>query len=192
MQTKLLQPRDLVAAAFELECEVAAIQAVCEVEAPRGGFANGVCLTLFEGHIFHKYTKGRFAEKYPTISYKSWTTQHYGKTPAKERERLALAMTLDMNAALMSASWGKFQIMGFNFALCGYTNVVDFVRDMEFSEDAQLDAFVEYIKNVGLADELQEHRWHDFARKYNGPEYMKNKYADKLEAAYKKHLASGI
>lgn len=183
-----LEERDYVAAAFQLECEVAAVKAVCEVEAPRGGFADGHCLTLFEGHIFHKYTKGRFTEKFPALSYEKWTTKHYGKTPAMERDRLQKAMELDYAAALMSASWGRFQIMGFNFALCGFTNVVDFVQAMERSERDQLDAFVEYIRNTHLADELQDHRWADFARKYNGPEYHKNKYDTKLAAAYKKHL----
>jgi hypothetical protein len=188
MGQTLLEERDYVAAAFALECEVAAVKAVCEVEAPRGGFANGLCLTLFEGHIFHKYTKGRFSEKHPDLSYVEWTTKHYGKTPALERQRLARAMALDYAAAMMSASWGRFQIMGFNFALCGYTNVVDFVAAMEKSEKHQLDAFVEYIKNTHLADELQDHRWADFARKYNGPQYQKNKYDTKLARAYEKHL----
>jgi len=182
-----LEERDYVAAAFTLECEVAAIRAVCEVEAPNGGFAtNGRCVTLFEGHQFHKYTKGRFSAKYPTLSYPVWTTKHYGRNSTAEQLRLKQAMELDYAAALMSTSWGRFQIMGFNFALCGFTNVVDFVKAMEESEQLQLDAFVQYIISVSLQDELQDHRWADFARKYNGPAYVKNAYDTKLAKAYDK------
>ena len=185
-----LQERDFVAAAFALECEVEAIKAVCEVEAPKGGFDRaGFCVTLFEGHIFHRYTKGKFDGSHPTLSYPTWTTKHYGKTSAAERDRLMAARKLDNTAALMSASWGKFQIMGFNFALCGFKTVFDFVLAMQDSEAKQLDAFVEYIKQTHLADELQQHRWADFARKYNGPAYQKNAYDVKLAKAYERAKA---
>lgn len=180
-----LQERDFVAAAFALECEVEAIKAVCEVEAPRGGFdPSGVPVTLFEGHIFHKYTKGVYDASHPHLSYPKWVTKFYGKTSAAERARLLEARKLDNLAALMSASWGKFQIMGFNFALCGFKTVHEFVLAMQKDEASQLAAFVEYIKNTHLADELQEHRWADFARKYNGPAYQKNAYDVKLAKAY--------
>lgn len=181
-----LQERDFVAAAFTLECEVEAVKAVCEVEAPRGGFVNGICLTLFEGHIFRKYTKGKFDAVEPTLSYPKWTTQFYGKTAEAEQRRLQRAMELDRTAALMSASWGRFQIMGFNFALCGFTDVESFVAAMQESEAKQLDAFVQYVLHTRLNDELQDRRWADFARCYNGPEYQKNRYDTKLAAAYDK------
>lgn len=181
-----LGERDFVAAAFELECEVEAIKAVCQVEAPRGGFVDGLCVTLFEGHIFHKYSKGKFTTSHPRLSYVQWTTKFYGKSAAAERQRLQDACLLDKTAALMSASWGKFQIMGFNFALCGFTTLAEFVDAMQRDEKSQLDAFVEYIKACRLQDELQELRWADFARKYNGPAYLKNQYDTKLTKAYQK------
>lgn len=181
-----LQERDFVAAAFKLQCEVEAVKAVCAVEAPRGGFSEGICVTLFEGHIFHKYTKGRFDTRAPTLSFPKWTREHYARTASGERFRLARARMLDDTAALMSASWGRFQIMGFNFALCGYTSVESFCAAMQESEAKQLDAFVEYIQSVGLMDELQDKRWADFARKYNGPLYLKNAYDTKLADAYRK------
>ncbi len=180
-----LQERDFVAAAFALECEVEAVKAVCAVEAPRGGFVDDICITLFEGHIFHKYTKGKFDKDQPTLSFPAWTREFYSNASG-ERLRLARARILDDTAALMSASWGRFQIMGFNFALCGYKTVHAFCEAMQESEAKQLDAFVEYIKAVSLQDELQEHRWADFARKYNGPAYQKNEYDTKLANAYRK------
>ena len=183
-----LTERDFVKAAFILECEIAAIKAVCEVEAPNGGFAkSGNPTILFEGHIFHRYSKGRFTEKHPTLSYPKWTRAHYAKTQDGEWVRLQAAMRLDETAALMSASWGKFQIMGFNFALCGYKSVEEFVEAMQESEAKQLDAFVQYILATGLQDELQARDWPKFARYYNGPEYKKNRYDTKLAKAFTKY-----
>lgn len=181
-----LEERDFVAAAFVLECDVAAVKAVCEVEAPRGGFVDGQCVTLFEGHIFHRYTKGKYDAVAPTLSYPKWTREFYGKDQREESLRLTRACLLDGTAARMSTSWGRFQIMGFNFALAGFTDLDSFVAAMKRSEKDQLDAFVQYVLHMHLNDELQSLRWDDFARLYNGPEYQKNHYAEKLSSAYRK------
>lgn len=173
------------AAAASIGCEVAAVIAVATVESNGSGFdPEGFPRTLFEGHWFHRYSNGKFAKEYPNISYAKWTKQFYGKTWRDERARLAQAITLDRTSALLSASWGMFQIMGFNFSKCGYKTVQQFVTDMCKNEDTQLMIFTEYVKNSGLADELRDKRWADFARLYNGPEYAQNRYDTKLQAAY--------
>jgi len=183
--TSRLTDADYADAANALGCEIGAIKAVAQVESAGDGFnLDGTPKILFEGHQFSKFTKGEFDLTYPTLSYPSWTKQFYGKTQAQEHQRLTEARRLHSTAALLSTSWGKFQIMGFNFAACGFTSVDWFVSAMCTSEKAQLDAFVEYIKTRGLADELQEHRWEDFARLYNGPQYALNSYDTKLAAAY--------
>jgi hypothetical protein len=180
---------DYLAAANRLRCDVAAVKAVCEVEAPKGGFfPDGTPATLFEGHKFHAFTDGRFSETHPEISYESWTREHYG-TWQREKERLAEAIKLDREAALKSASWGKFQIMGFNHKAAGFPQLQDFVNAMHESEGAQLQAFVNFVLHEKLDDELRELRWADFARKYNGPGYRANKYDTKLAAAYASHAA---
>lgn len=166
-------------------CEVEAIMAVAAVESRGGGFdPEGFPKTLFEGHWFHKLTKGKYSKAYPTISYPTWTRVHYGRTWKEEKERLNLAISLDRNAALQSASWGMFQIMGFNHGVCGYKTVQQFVNAMCKSENAQLEAFTQFIINRGLADELRDLRWADFARLYNGPGYAQNRYDVKLAAEY--------
>ena len=178
---KKLTIEDYTVAAKRLGCQVAAVRAVAEVEAPRGGFnPDWTPVTLFEGHIFRKYTHGRYDESHPHLSYAKWTRKWYGKGWEAEQKRIQEALTLDREAALMSASWGKFQIMGFNFALCGYTTLQRFVNGMYLSEASQLNAFVEYIIATGLNDELVECRFEDFARYYNGPLYYKNKYGTKM------------
>lgn len=185
--SKLLTEDDFKEAAILLKCEIAAIKAVAEVEAPKGGFnPDNTPVTLFEGHWFSRYTKGIYDTNYPTISYPKWTKKFYGNW-VKEKERLALAISLNKQSALLSASWGKFQIMGFNHAICGFTSVQQFVNAMYKNEREHLIAFCNYVIRNGLSDELQERRWDDFAYRYNGPEYNKNYYAEKLEKAYNKY-----
>jgi N-acetylmuramidase len=190
-----LSPSALASAAADLGCSLPALQAVVDVEsAGRGFLANGEVKVLFEGHVFWKYTHGQYEHTHPTLCYRKWTKEHYAHgATADERgfgeiERLEQAIELNRPAAQMSASYGMFQLMGFNFALCGYTQVGSFYDAMCRSAAEQLAAFCEYIEHVGLADELRDRRWADFARKYNGPAFMKNRYSEKLAAAYAKHM----
>ena len=182
-----LKREDFLDDAALIGCEVEAIMAVAAVESRGGGFdPEGFPKTLFEGHWFHKLTNGKFTASHPTLSYAKWTKSHYGKTWDVEKKRLQDAMSLDRNAAMMSASWGMFQIMGFNHARAGFKTVQQFVNAMCKDENAQLAAFTQFIINSGLADELRDRRWADFARLYNGPGYAANKYDEKLAAAYAK------
>lgn len=179
---KALTENDFKQAAISLEVETAIIKAVCEVEAPMGGFFNnGAPTILFERHKFHQFTGGVYSNNHPTISnpraggYIGGIREHY---------RLQIAVDLNRDAALKSASWGKFQIMGFNYKLCGFVTLQSFVNAMYKSEKEQLKAFVNFIKSVGLNDELQRKDWKGFARGYNGRAYYKNAYDKKLKRAY--------
>ena len=190
----LLTESDFKEAAELLNCDVAAIKAVAEVESSGNGFlSDGRVKILFEGHQFYKHTKGAYAETYPGICYQKWTKQHYTKGPnadvrgAGELARLGEAMGLDREAALKSASYGKFQIMGFNFGACDFVDVEEFYEAMQASEGAQLKAFCCFIKANKLDNYLRKHQWANFARGYNGPAYAENKYDKRLAAAYAKY-----
>ena len=100
------------------------IEAVKAVESgPYGSFLDdGRPPILFERHIFHRQTGGRFAS-HPDISHKS--AGNYGKGGAHQYTRLERAMKLDRQAALEAASWGAFQILGRNWAMLGYDSVDD-------------------------------------------------------------------
>ena len=194
-QVKKLNELDYTAAAQFLKCDIAAIKSVAEVESAGGGFlSDGRLKILFEGHQFYKYTKGAFATSHPSICYKKWTTSFYTKGKnsdirgAGELARLEQAMKLNRTAALLSASYGKFQIMGFNFAICGFVTVDKFYTTLQKSEGEHLHAFCNYIKGNCLDDELRNHEWAKFACRYNGPEYKKNRYDEKLSAAYLKYI----
>lgn len=183
--SKLLTEQDFIDSAKRLGCEVAAVKAVAKVESSGGGFdPEGFPKTLFEGHWFSRYTKGKFDATNPTISYPKWTKQFYGKTWQTEKARLNTAISLDRTSALMSASWGMFQVMGFNFGVCGFTNVQDFVTKMCEGEGGQLECFASYVLRNGLDKKLKTLDWDGFAYGYNGPEYKKNDYGNKLMRAY--------
>jgi hypothetical protein len=187
--SKSLTPSDFAHAAALLGCEVAAIKAVSEVESRNSGFnPDGSPVTLFEGHKFHQFTQGRFDDTHPTLSYAEWTRIHYGRTWEDEVARLEIAITLDRRAALMSASWGKFQIMGFNHGAAGYTDLEAFVVDMCRTEREHLLAFCAFVKSQGIDDELRDHRWSDFALRYNGRSYKANRYDLKLAQAYARYV----
>ncbi|HXG94155.1 MAG TPA: N-acetylmuramidase family protein [Blastocatellia bacterium] len=182
-----LSEQDFIEAASEINCERAVIKAIVEIESRGSGFlADRRPVILFEGHWFSRYTNHVYDRTHPKISYPKWTKKFY-LGGAREYERFNEALALNRRAALMSTSYGLFQIMGFNFALCGFADVESFYAAMCRSERDQLRAFVNLIKSTRLDDELREKRWAAFAYQYNGESYRVNRYDERLAAAYRKH-----
>ena len=172
-----------------LGCEAAAIKAVAEVEAGGDGFLpSGRPKILFEAQHFSKRTGRKYDRLHPGLSSATWNKALYLGGEA-EYDRLLRGMTLDRDAALNSASWGRFQIMGFNHAAAGHATIGSFVAAMFRSESAHLDAFSAFLKSTGLGDFLKRKDWAGFAKGYNGPGYADNQYDIKLEGAYKKYVS---
>lgn len=183
-KTTLLTEQDYEKAARIIGVETAAVKAVASVESRGSGFlSNGKPKILFEGHYFSRFTKNAYDTKHPTISYKKWTKVHY-KGGAAEYDRYCVAYSLDKEAAMKSASWGKFQIMGANYSLAGYSSVEKFVSDMYLAESYHLNAFVRYLKSTKLDAHLKTKNWAKFAEGYNGPGYKENKYDVLMKQAY--------
>lgn len=180
-----LTAADWQRAARTLGVDVAAIQAVAEVEAPRTGFlADGRPRILFEAHQFSSRTGGQYDRSHPDVSSPRWNRDLY-QGGAAEYTRLSEAMALNGDAALQSASWGRFQIMGFNHEAAGYANVRDFVAGMQHSEGRQLDAFVSFIQaHPTMHTALRNHDWASFAAAYNGPGYAANQYDTRMAEAH--------
>lgn len=176
-------------------CDVAAVKAVRQVETGgKGGFLSpGVPTILFEGHIFWSQLKKKgmspemYAKDHPNVVYPRWDKSQY-KGGIKEYDRLNEAELIDKECALNSASWGAFQIMGFNYAACGCRSVVQFVEEMCVDEASQLRLFARFIKSQKLDRYLIAKDWAGFARRYNGPSYAENRYDTKLSDAYIKFL----
>ncbi|MDR0419468.1 MAG: N-acetylmuramidase family protein [Prevotellaceae bacterium] len=191
---KKLTDTDFREVAKRLGLEVAIVKAVKEVETGRYGgfFAPGKPAILFEGQVFWRQLKKREVDPNDyllgneDILYKEWTNKHY-KEGIKEYDRLNRAKHIHEAAALCSASWGMFQIMGFNYALCGCKDVESYVEEMCKGEREQLEAFAHFLINRKLIQPLCMKNWSEFARQYNGPLYEKNEYDKKLEMAYGKY-----
>jgi hypothetical protein len=185
--------KDFAGAALALDCHVAAVQAVAEVEAPRGAFlADGRPTILFERHVFSELTGGKWdgarakgmPERYSLLSSPDAAGPgEYGPESA-QHARLEAAAKLHREAALAACSWGMFQIMGRYHAQAGHQTLQSFVNAMYDSAAKHLDAFVALICARDLDDALRERRWADFARAYNGRGYKRFKYDEKLAAAF--------
>lgn len=185
--SKQLLQVDYFSAAQEIGCEPAAIYAVREVETSGNGFyPSGRPVILFEAQIFSMLTGHQYDFTHPNISSPTWNRALYFGGE-REYERLEAAKQLNEEAALKSASWGLFQIMGMNHRACGFPDVFSFVAAMSESEAKQLMAFVHFIKANQLDDELRDKRWTDFAKVYNGPGYAQNAYDVKLAQSYDKY-----
>ncbi|HWB50163.1 MAG TPA: N-acetylmuramidase family protein [Stellaceae bacterium] len=185
-----LGPQDVDVAAGELQCEPAAVWAVCDIESAGGGFLpDKRPKILFEAHVFGRLTRHRWDATHPNISAAGWNRALYGAAGAHQYDRLAEAISLDRGAALQAASWGMFQIMGMNFAACGYADVETFVAAMGESEGAQLAAFAAFCRHGGLDRFLRVHDWTRFALAYNGTGEAANAYDGKLAAAYRRRAA---
>lgn len=182
----MLTDEDYARAASQLGCEIAAIKAVAEVESgPYGAFlANGEPVILFERHLFSRLTKHKFDNSHPDLS--NPVAGGYGKV-SSQHARLAAAAELDRDAALQSASWGRFQVLGSNWQSLGYESLQAFVNAMYAGEAGHLDSFVRFVIANNLTQHLQHRDWAKFARGYNGPAFRKYKYDSKLAAAYAKH-----
>lgn len=197
--SKLLTDIDFIRGSEKSGLPVSLIKTVAEVESAGNGFLeDGRPKMLFEGHIFYRLLKGLGTDPgvylndevtdYGNVIYPEWTKEHY-VGGAGEYNRLAVAQTINHDAALQSASWGKFQIMGFNHFHCGFNDVRNFVHAMEQSEGEQLDAFLNFIESKELKKYLVRHDWKGFALRYNGPGYAQNQYDVKLADAFNKYSA---
>lgn len=166
------------------------IKAFAAVESGgRSGFGPAkMPMVAYEGHIFRKYTQQKYDKAQPFLSYPflvnagpQWKANN--KDQAKAWQTLVAAFHLDPEAALMSASYGMFQIMGFNFAACGYKNVFEFVAAMKLNAGQQLMAFIGFCrKKPALLKAMQTKDFAGMARNYNGSDY--GDYDKRIQKAF--------
>jgi hypothetical protein len=162
------------------------LHAFIEAETRGSGFdPQGRPKILFERHKFYKYLPKEKRAAAVKLGLASTKPGGYGKE-SEQYEKLARAIEIDRKAALLSCSWGLAQIMGFNHKLAGYATVEAMVQAFMEDEENHLQAAVNFIKATKLDDELRAHNWAAFAKGYNGADYRRNKYDEKLAAAYAK------
>lgn len=164
------------------------INAIETVESGGTSFDNsGRPIILPEPHIFYRLTSGRFGVS--DFSYPKWGARPYPPSYDARWQLLATMAERDEDAALQSASWGLFQVMGFHWKVCGYDNPQGFAAGMTANEDDHLEAMVAFILSENLDDELRACRGNDpdscraFCRGYNGPGYASHGYHTKFARA---------
>ncbi len=184
--SRSLDREDFDRAAVQLGAPAAHLRAVAEVEAPRGGFLpEGPPVALFERHLFKRFTRSRFDRTHPDLSGRPFfkSAGGYGGS-MKQHERLHAASWLDWPAAHRATSFGRFQILGDNWMICGFTSLGAFVEAMWTSEDAHLRAFTHFvISKPDLAEAIRTGDWSTVKEIYNGPAQTGRDYAGDMQAA---------
>jgi hypothetical protein len=179
----------LAKVANDLQVNVPEIWTVMAVETSGCGYLpDRRPQILFERHIFHRLTGGRYDDG----DISDPAPGGYGARGAAQYDRLARAISKDRSAALQSASWGLGQIMGMNYARAGFQNVEEMAAAMSDSEDQQLATMGSFLRSTGLGASLRAHDWASFARGYNGPNYAINRYDVRLSGEYQKYSAGAL
>jgi peptidoglycan hydrolase-like protein with peptidoglycan-binding domain len=100
---------------------------------------------------------------------------------------LERARALDPTCADRACSWGLGQVLGSNAEMLGFSSVAEMMQSLRAGRvAAQIDLMVRFIKANKLTGLLARGDWAEFARRYNGPGFKKNRYDEKLAAAYAK------
>lgn len=199
---------DFLTAATKLNCDVNVIKAVAIVESSvHGGFitdttSDGIPIhvptLLYERHWFNKLTDRKHEYLAMQINKVNYFLAHpkgggYGPVSIQHK-KLAAAVKINRNAALMSCSWGLFQLMGFNFVKCGYSTLQSFINGMFSGVDQHLYGFVNLILNEDkkvqdkngktwtLLEAIRKKNFPMFKILYNGPK--DNGYEFKMEKEF--------
>lgn len=175
---------DIKEFAARLNCTEKQIRAVAKVESAGAGFDSaGRPKMLFERHIFHRETSGRW-------SVTSFSNPSGGGYSENSWEKLQDACAKDPDAAFSACSWGKFQVMGMHWQKLGYDSPYQLARSTVDTERAHYELLARYIERFGLVDALRKLSTNPedcraFAKAYNGPGYEKFSYHTKLASAMK-------
>lgn len=114
----------------------------------------------------------------------------YSSSGLPQYKRLLKAYQLDKSAALQSCSWGKFQIMGFNYKNAGYKDIFEFVKAMSSGDPAHINAFLRFAKtNAILLYGLRNKDFEKIAEGHNGGQWrtVNKNYAKNIEQFYNEY-----
>lgn len=170
------------ALAEDLGITLKQLDAIARVESGGSAFdIHGRPKILFERHIFHRLTDGAHGVA-------PFSDPVSGGYAHDSHDKLTQALGRDVNAAIMSCSWGRFQIMGMHWAHLGYHSAIDMAYGMVLSEGAHYKALSRFIRANGLVDAARRistsaEANRAFARGYNGSTYERLGYHHKLAEA---------
>lgn len=162
-----------------LGCDYDQLNAVAITESGGSGYdSQGYPKMLFERHKYDKFTSGMY-------SVCSWSNPSSGGYNESSWDKLCHAACQDTDAAFKSASWGKFQVMGYWFCDLGYASPLEMAYSTVLAEAAHYYLFCGYIRIANLTAALRKvssdpDDCRDFAYGYNGPGYEEYNYHVKI------------
>jgi len=174
---------DEKAIANRLAVSINQLRAVASVESSGGGYdRNARPKILFERHKFHKYTGGIWS----VCAFSNPVGGGYGENSWDKL--LGAIVTGAVDAAFMSCSWGKFQVLGEYWDDFGYTSPFALAFSTVASEAGHYELLSHYIEHFRLQDEMaalstDPETCRAFAKAYNGPRYTDFDYHRKLAKA---------
>jgi hypothetical protein len=139
-------------------------------------------------HRTEKNKQGKIVDKITQVA--PVDDDIYGPSGLHQYQRVTKAYRLDKSAALQACSWGKFQIMGFNFKAAGFNDVFAFVKAMSTGDPAHIKAFLKFAKsNPVLLDGLRTKNYEKIAEGHNGASWrsVNPEYATNLEKFAKEY-----
>lgn len=170
-------PAMITRAADSLGIEPAVMEAVIAVEAGGKWYnRDGTFIRRFEPHHMPKSAQRALGFS------GGWRAALKLRTSTRRR-MFGQAYQMDPEAAVKAASWGAFQIMGFNHERAGYPTAIAMVQAFEEDIEEQLTAFVNFVKFIRADSALRSQDWLTFATKYNGSG-QPHVYARKMRTAY--------
>ncbi len=185
---------DVLAAARRVEAETGVeatvLIAVALVETRAVAFARvgkrREPLIRFEGHYFDRLLNPADRQRARVAGLADPRAGRI-RNPASQAARWRLfdkAAAIDAAAAAQSVSWGLCQVMGAHWRRLGYRSAEAFADMARASIDGQFEIAARFLKLGGLARRLAGGDTAGFARRYNGPGYRRNRYDEKIGAAW--------
>ncbi|PZX93753.1 hypothetical protein DOS84_10165 [Flavobacterium aquariorum] len=192
-QGALIREDDYKEVSKRLGVEVEVMKAIAKQESKRNSFwKKGQATILFERHKMWKYLKKtgktddeleELKKKYPRIVNNS--AGGYGQY-SEQYEKLKTAKKINYTCALKACSWGKFQVMGFNYTVA-FSSPKEMEKAVNMCELQQFKFFVGYLENTdGLLNAMKNKDWESIAEKYNGSSWKTTNpdYANNLKKYY--------
>ena len=177
--------QDIAYAAVRLGATTRQVRAVYRTESTGKAFIDGRPAILFESHRFSKATNHVYDASHPHISSRVWNKKLYPGSQLGRWNQLLDAVALNVDAGFASASYGGFQILGENYAVCDAASPWAFAWRQSRTEGDQLEAFCLFVEKNGLKAALRmisddPETCRAFAKGYNGTAYAVNNYHVKI------------
>lgn len=176
------------------DTDIKRIKAISKVESNGSGWdSTGLLKILYERHKMYSYiNKEIVSPTFGLISTKTaggYTLDTNGNSINDSWEKLSEAICIDVDSAIKSVSVGKFQVMCGYYDILGYNRPIDMLWACTRDESEHYKILVGFILKVSnlkqafLSISTNPKDCIPFVRGYNGINWEKNDYANKLAIA---------